>query len=244
MGFSDTTTLLTFYNRGGLVTFHGPSIMAGFAQIRNSPTGFAAHIKDMLFRHVNRYVYRPYEEWYEGYPDWRDPKNTGKIMQLHQNEGWQWIQGTSCVRGQLFGGCIEVLEFLKGTRFWPEESFWERKILFLETSEDVPTPLQVKWMLRNYGMQGVFGRIRALLFGRPRGYTTEQKQQLNEALLAVVGAEFGASDLPIVANMDFGHTDLPSGFSRWVSKQRLIARIARFVWQTVQLHTIPNRDWG
>ena len=37
MGFSDTTTLLVALNMGGLVTFHGPSIMAGLAQINAFP---------------------------------------------------------------------------------------------------------------------------------------------------------------------------------------------------------------
>ena len=37
MGYSDTTTLLSYCNQLGLVTFHGPSIMAGFSQMENLP---------------------------------------------------------------------------------------------------------------------------------------------------------------------------------------------------------------
>jgi len=48
---------------------------------------------------------------------------------------------------------------MKGTDFWPEKDFRNNKILFLETSEEKPSVDQVKWMLRNYGMQGIFDRI-------------------------------------------------------------------------------------
>src|SRR3989344_2021892 len=40
MGYSDTSTLLQNLNRIGLVTFHGPSIMSGFAQAGNLPEEF------------------------------------------------------------------------------------------------------------------------------------------------------------------------------------------------------------
>ena len=109
--------------------------------------------------------------------------------------------------GELVGGCVEVLEFLKGTRFWPPEDFWEGKVLFLETSEDVPTAVQVKWMVRNYGLQGVFRRAAGLLFGRARGYSPSQKVELDQVIQHVVRDEFGADRLPIVTNLDFGHTD-------------------------------------
>ncbi len=37
--------------------------------------------------------------------------------------------------------------------------------------------------------------------------SVDQKVALEETFRAVVGAEFGRPDLPIVANLDFGHTD-------------------------------------
>ncbi len=207
MGFSDSVTLLTFYNQAGLVTFHGPSIMAGFAQARSMTKAFEAHVKSMLFGKEESHHYEPYQEWSEGYPNWKDPDNAEKVNTLRKRESWKWLQGHGTVRGRLFGGCIEVLEFLKGTRFWPREEFWKGRILFVETSEDKPSPTQVTWMFRNYGMQGVFERIRGILVGRPRGYSDAEKEQLNTAIVRVVSTEFNAPDLPIVVNMDFGHTD-------------------------------------
>jgi len=96
---------------------------------------------------------------------------------------------------------------MKSTDFWPDKDFWEGKILFFETSENKPSPEQVKWMLRNYGVQGVFEKISALLFGRPRDYSNEEKKELDENIVKVVKTEFKNKNLPIITNMDFGHTD-------------------------------------
>lgn len=207
IGYSDSTTLLTHFRRGGLVTFHGPSIMAGFSQAETFPAEFEQHVRDLLFDPPSELEYRPYPSWTEGYPRWELEDSVGRTNPPHPQDGAHWLEGDRPVSGELFGGSLEVLEFLKGTTFWPDPDFWAGKVLFLETSEDPPTVNQVKWMLRNYGLQGALGRIRALLFGRARGYSTPQKGDLDDAVLRVVRDEFGRADLPIVTNLDFGHTD-------------------------------------
>ncbi len=207
MGFSDTTTVLAYLNQLGLVTFYGPSVMAGLAQTRSLPPAFTEHLRALLFDAPPSYRYTAYESWSEGYVDWSDPLRGGQPKPAQPSAGWQWLQGSGTVRGQLWGGCIEVLEFMKATAFWPSPDFWRGRILFLETSEDQPTPTQVKYMLRNYGMQGIFDEISAILVGRPRGYTAAQRAELRSVLTSVVGAEFAQPTLPIVADVDFGHTD-------------------------------------
>ena len=77
----------------------------------------------------------------------------------------------------------------------------------VETSEEKPSVDQIKYMLRNYGTQGIFSQISALLFGRPIFYNNEEKDELEKAMLDIVVHEFGAKNLPIITNMDFGHTD-------------------------------------
>ena len=204
MGFSDTTILLTYANQLGLVTFNGPSIMAGFAQTKTLPPQFAAHVRQMLMEPSAEYVYAPYAERVVKAERWESEKYTA-ALEYAPNAGWRWLQGKDTALGPLFGGCIEVLEFFKSTRWWPGPDFWQGKILFLETSEDKPTPDQVKYLLRNYGMQGVFDQLAGLLFARPEAYTLEERETLHKTIVSVVAGEFGRSDLPIVAEMDFGH---------------------------------------
>ncbi len=207
LGYSDTITLLTYFNQMGLVTLHGPAIMAGFSQWDSLGKSFQEHIKTILFENPQSYEFTPFESYSDGYLDWSDKSNVGKTKPMVKNSGWNWLQGDSNIKGELFGGCIEVMEFMKSTKFWPSDDFWNGKILFLETSEDKPTLKQVKYMLRNYGMQGIFNKISALIIGRARDYSDKEKNELNENVLKIVKMEFKNESLPIITNMDFGHTD-------------------------------------
>ncbi|WP_230192653.1 hypothetical protein [Paenibacillus sp. CECT 9249] len=115
--------------------------------------------------------------------------------------------GTCRSTGVIVGGCIEVLEFMKSTAYWPDEAFWNDKVLFFETSEDKPSPMQVGYMLRNYGMQGIFSKIKGVIFGRAKDYSDEEKIELNKIIIDIIKGEFGAEHIPIVVDVDFGHTD-------------------------------------
>jgi muramoyltetrapeptide carboxypeptidase LdcA involved in peptidoglycan recycling len=206
MGFSDTTTLLSYLSLNGLVTYYGPSVMAGIAQMRNYPRQFE-HFRDLFFHPRERYVYRPASAFNEGYPDWDRDENGGRVLRKKKSAGWTTLQGEGKARGRLFGGCIEVLEMMKATRFWPPSDFWEGKVLFLETSEMEPSPASLKYILRNYGMIGALDGLSALLIGRPRGYSREKRALLRKYVTEVVADDFGRLDLPVISNMDIGHTD-------------------------------------
>ncbi len=207
MGFSDITTLLVYGHQLGLVTYHGPSVMAGFAQAPHLPEAFTAHVRAMLFEPREQTELRPYEAYSGRYAEWGDPANASRLQSLHPNPGgFRVLQGRGVARGPLFGGCLEVLEFLKGTRFWPEPGFWSGRLFFVETSEEKPSPTQVRRWLRNYGVQGVFEKLSGLLWGRPYDASEPEKEELERVILDVVAGEFGQSELPILTRMDFGHT--------------------------------------
>lgn len=207
MGYSDTSTLHVFANMQGLITFYGPSIMAGFSQMENLPESFKSHVREILFEPKESYEYKPYGKYCDGYPDWAKKENTGKVKPIKSDDGWHWLQGNTKVQGELFGGCIEVLEMMKATDFWPQKNFWKDKIFFLETSEEKPSIHYVDHVLRNYGMLGVYDKICGLVFSRARDYSDEEKKELEEKIISIVAKEFGKPDLPIVANFDVGHTD-------------------------------------
>ncbi len=207
MGMSDATTYLTFGNQLGFVTFYGSLVMTSLATWKNVDPRFRHHVLEFLFESKDSYIYSAYQYYNDGYPDWSIPENAGQLNPLKPNPGWQWLQGDGVAEGTLWGGNIEVLEFIKGTVYWPPQDFWEGKILFLETSEGKPTPTQVRWMLRNYGTQAILDVISGLLVGRPLFYSEEESKTLDRNIKAVVGREFGRPDLPVVTFMDFGHTD-------------------------------------
>lgn len=206
LGYSDTSTQLLFAHRLGLVTFNGPAVMAGFAQSHWFPA-FDQHVRSILFEPTPTYDYAPYPQWVDRFPDWRTSDDPTAVGELRAPSPWRFLNGTKPASGPLVGGCIEVLEFLKGSRYWPAEDWWSDRILFLETSEEEPSIDQVRHWLFNYGVQGVFDKLGGLMFGRARGYSDERKQMLDDAIHTVVVEEFGASHLVIATNLDFGHTD-------------------------------------
>lgn len=208
MGFSDATTFLAYLNQLGMITFYGPSIMAGFAQIKHLPVEYVQHLKAMLFSNEFPYSYVPYRQWTNGYKDWGQKETLGECTEFYPNEeGWTYLQGSSISEGKLWGGCIEVLEFMKSTVYWPADSFWDDKVLFFETSEEKPSPMHVGYMLRNYGMQGIFSKAKGVIFGRAKDYTPDEKLELNKIIINIIKDEFGADQLPVIVDFDFGHTD-------------------------------------
>jgi muramoyltetrapeptide carboxypeptidase LdcA involved in peptidoglycan recycling len=206
MGFSDATTFLTYLNKLGLVTFYGPSVMAGFAQLRHLSPECTKHLRNVMFNEDIPYIYPQYDMWTNGYKKWTVKETLGECTDFYNNEGYLFLQGDKTVEGSLWGGCIEVLEFLKSTDYWPEKNFWNDKILFFETSEEKPLPDNVGYMLRNYGVQGIFDKVKGIIFGRPKDYTEEEKKELYDIVINIVRDEFGSS-IPVVMNANFGHTD-------------------------------------
>ncbi|WP_201746255.1 S66 family peptidase [Veronia nyctiphanis] len=210
MGYSDFTTIATYLNQLGVVTFLGPSVMAGLAQFHNAPSEYQAYFSAFLAgeNHLENWpVFPVYSDGHGGYPDWDDETYTGKFNTWKDAGRPRFIQGSGKVNGKLFGGCIEVLEMMKGIPFWPQADFWQGKILVLETSEEKPSIDYVRYSLRNFGVMGALERLSAIFLGRPTGYSETEKRQLEDTILSVLNDEFGLSELPVVTNLSFGHTD-------------------------------------
>lgn len=131
MDFSDSIAFLTHLNRTGLATFNGLSIMAGFAQLKCLPTSYSEHIKELLFEANISYEYHPYLEIAIKFQDWGDPAYQAQLKFKKRKSEFRQLQGKGVARGRRFGGCIEVLEFMKGTEFWFEPDFRREKVLFL-----------------------------------------------------------------------------------------------------------------
>jgi muramoyltetrapeptide carboxypeptidase LdcA involved in peptidoglycan recycling len=147
--------------------------------------------------------------WTNQHLDWAVPENQSIKRDLKPSEGWHFLQGQGIYRGHLIGGCFEVLDWLRGTDFFPPLEAWQGTILFLETSEDAPPPAQVLYGLRALAAPGVLKRLSGILFGRPGGFDfpVEQFAKYDRVLTQVITEEEGLTGLPVVTHMDFGHTD-------------------------------------
>jgi muramoyltetrapeptide carboxypeptidase LdcA involved in peptidoglycan recycling len=209
LGFSDTTVTHLACFKAGLVSFYGPSIMAGFAENGGLFPYMVESLRRTLFSAEPAGTLAPNPDgWTAELLDWADPANQDRPRKLNPSTGWRFLQGRGVRRGHLLGGCFEVLDWLRGTDFWPDLEAWQGAILFLETSEDAPSPEQVKYGLRTYAALGVLPRLSGILFARPGGQVSPDTfEKYDKVLLQVVRDEAGLGELPIIAGMDFGHTD-------------------------------------
>lgn len=209
MGFSDTNVSHFACWKAGLSSFYGPSFMAGFAE----NTGLFPYMVDSVRRTL--FSSAPIGEilpntdgWTVEFLDWGDPNNQQRKRQLNPTTGWRWLQGQGVRQGRLMGGCLEVIDWLRGTDFFPPLEDFHNAILFIETSEEAPTPTQVTYMLRALGAMGVLKHLAGVLFARPGGQISPERfGDYDQALLKVLVQEEGLTDLPIITHLDFGHTD-------------------------------------
>jgi muramoyltetrapeptide carboxypeptidase LdcA involved in peptidoglycan recycling len=208
LGFSDPTVQHLVNRRAGIVSFYGPSLMTDLAENGGIHPFVETAVRDALFS-TQPFELRAAAEWTEEFLDWAQPDLQSQRRRWWPNAGWQWLQGDEPVIGELIGGCGEILEIAKGTSIWPDDDAWDGAVLLLETSEEAPPPDTVKHWLRGLLGLGVLNRIGALLLARPMGYSQQLTFQLWAHVRDVL-AEAGRPQLPVVANVDHGHTS-PAG---------------------------------
>jgi muramoyltetrapeptide carboxypeptidase LdcA involved in peptidoglycan recycling len=200
MGYSDITVLnLAIRQQTGLVTCNGPALLTDFAEFPELFDYTRSSCLDMLCDARPAGRLQPSAWWTEEFLDWQTGEDLTRPRRRHPSEGWTWLQGGGAAEGVLVGGCLESLQHLRGTPWWPS---FEEAIFFWETSEEAPPPEEVDAILSDYANMGVLGHLRGMLVGRPLGYATAEKEQLR----AVIREHTAAYGFPVVTDMDFGHT--------------------------------------
>lgn len=201
LAYSDTTVLsVAIWQETRLVTFYGPALLTDFAEY---PEMFEYTRESLLATVGVAAAPGPLLAstwWTEEYLDWGEKRDLERPRRRQPSQGWWWLR-SGAGEGTLVGGCLESLQHLRGTRYWPDLEEWERSILFFETS-NLP-PEAVDGVLMDYENMGVLERVQAILVGRAAGYTPEQREELRRVLLE----RTARYDLPIVTELDFGHTD-------------------------------------
>ncbi len=218
IGFSDSTVIHYMFLKAGVRSFYGPCIMGYWAENGGVHPYVRDGVERALFSTEPMGALWGADNWTIEKIDWAE-ELADYPRTYYDTLPWEFIQGEGEVSGPLIGGCMEVLEMLKGTRLWPGAEVFDGAVLFFEISENNPAPEYVRYWLRNYAAQGILQRASALLFGRPgatirydsESYDAELEYYLHsldlyEEELVGVCAECGRSDMPIVTRMDFGHT--------------------------------------
>lgn len=208
MGYSDSTINHFMMYKAGLVSFYGPSVMCEFGEYVSMFEYTKAAVRDVLFADTTGYRISPSPQWSSDYVPWREENMQVSRTLKPDERGFEVLQGRGKIQGHLLGGCLDVFVMCIGTTIWPSISEWRDAILFVETSEDKPSPDFVKWILRNLAAQGILKVIKGIIIGKPQGevYYEEYKNVITQ----VVAREEKLTELPIFYNVNFGHA-IPIG---------------------------------
>lgn len=203
MGYSDSTTTHMICYKAGIRSYYGPTLLVDFAENGEMHPYTVEGIKRTLFSSEPAGNIEAAKEWTSEFLPWEE-KNKNLRRKYKKNHGYELLQGTGVAKGRLIGGCLEVFDMLRGTELFPEDEAFDGAILFLETSEEKPPEWFLECALRVYGINGILDRIHGIVFGKPQdeAYYEEYK----EVILKVM-KEFHKENLPILYNMDFGHTE-------------------------------------
>ncbi|WP_108909616.1 S66 family peptidase [Staphylococcus nepalensis] len=138
-GYSDTTTIHLMFYKMNVVSFYGQALLIDFAENVEMDSYTVENIRKCWFTSneigeikTANYI-RPYGlEW--------DIKNKAISRPILKQKGLEVLNGNQKVSGKLVGGNLETFVDLMSTSFFPDLEDFNNAILFLETSEDTPTP--------------------------------------------------------------------------------------------------------
>jgi muramoyltetrapeptide carboxypeptidase LdcA involved in peptidoglycan recycling len=116
LGYSDSTVTHFAFSKAGVISFYGPSVMAGFDENGGLSPYMVESVRQMLFASSPNTLINPnpngwtIESW-----EWGSEQRNTIRRKLRPSCGWRWLQGNGRHRGRLIGGCLDVMDWLRGT---------------------------------------------------------------------------------------------------------------------------------
>jgi muramoyltetrapeptide carboxypeptidase len=189
-GFSDITALASALQaRAGIVTYSGPHY-SSFGMKRHfgyTAAGFRACLMG-----ADPIELSPAPEWSDDlwFLDQDD-------RHLEPGSGW-WVLQEGTAEGTILGGNLCTFNLLQGTPFLPS---LDGAVIFAEDDEQV-RPWDFDRDLVSLLQQPGFAGVRALIIGRFQKATGMTRDLLTQ----IVTTKPELAGLPVIANVDFGHT--------------------------------------
>ncbi|QJR44390.1 S66 peptidase family protein [Mycoplasma miroungirhinis] len=191
-GFSDITALhLAILKHTNVPVFYGPHF-SSFAMIKNSEY-IETQFKNMFCNEDKTVNLEASKLWSDDL--WFIDQDN---RQLENNSGWWNIQNGEA-RGKIIGGNLSTLMLLKGTDNFPDIN--EDSILAIEAVPSYDYD-NFERMLVSLIQSPWFKHIKALMIGR---FCLGSKIS-KEDLITMLSEKEELKNMPIVANIDFGHS--------------------------------------
>lgn len=190
-GYSDITALTnTIYAKTGLVTYSGPHY-SSFAQQKDFAYTLD-YFQKCLFN-AEPFMIEPSQTWSDDFW-WKDQENRALIS----NPGYKVLREGS-IEGTIVGGNLCTLNLLQGTEYMPS---LVGTILFVE-DDDASNPVTFDRDLQSLIHQPGFEGVRGIVIGR---FQKSSKLPV-DVVRHIIESKRELQHLPIIADVDFGHTD-------------------------------------
>lgn len=190
-GFSDITALTNaFFAKTGMISYSGPHY-SSFGQKLNFDYTLDHFIKCCVDTEPFSIV--PSEKWSDD-PWYADQQNRDMI----DNDGFLVINH-GAAEGTVIGGNLCTLNLLQGTEYMPDLT---DSVLFIEDDEE-SSPSHFDRDLVSLTQQLSFAGVKGLVIGRFQ----KASNMTDDLLTKIIKSKRELDDIPVIANVDFGHTD-------------------------------------
>jgi len=189
-GFSDVTALANAITaKTGMITYIGPHFSSWGMKY-----GFEYSLENFAKCCMEEIAFDllPSKEWSDD-PWYIDQEKRDFIT----NDGY-WILNPGHAIGRVVGGHVRCLNALQGTQYWPG---LDDTILILEEDAEISPPLFDR-QLQSLVHQLDFNGVKGILIGRFQ----KETKMTREILEKIISTKSELQNLPIIANIDFGHT--------------------------------------
>ncbi len=195
IGFSDTTALLiAITQKTGQITYLGP---AGITYLKPEPLEYTLEYMKKAVSGESEILISDSEVYADdAYYLKKPPENL--VREIKKNKG-RLVVGTGIATGKIIAGNLQTILILAGTEYFPE---LEGSIIFIEEDETI-TNTMFRRFLTQLSLQKNFSKIKGLVFGR----FAESANIDDEQLIDLINEICGDLNIPILYNLDFGHTD-------------------------------------
>jgi muramoyltetrapeptide carboxypeptidase len=191
-GYSDTTALQNaIYAKTGLITFQSPSL-SSFARTRNNE--YSIEYFQKCFFESGKFEILPAKFWDDA--DWYEDR--GREYKIIRNQGYLNLQKGS-TKGTIIGGNLCTLNLLQGTDYMPK--FEEDTILFLEDDYEGKAANFDRDLVSLIQQPG-FANVKGVVIGRFQ----KESETTDSLLTQIIQTKQELASIPVIANVDFGHT--------------------------------------
>ena len=193
IGYSDITILLLAIGiKAQQIVYYGPTLMTEFSEYPIPPQmSEEAFLK--VFDENSILEISPCSALLDKGSDWTLPP----MERTSSRPVFQKTIRSGCVNGIVIGGCIEALERIRGTEYFPN---FKNAIFIMETVDEEFDEKKWRAIMTDYANMGVFRDVKGIVIGQ-KMWNEDEVNRLAVMLLEATKKK----KIPIAYGLPFGH---------------------------------------